>query len=110
MHFRYTAYRFSAALGAYRIAIGSSTVVGRRRQLLPGGDENLEHGHAAGTSHYLESTAVGAFGGQDCFQCGRPVRLYADGGTTVMLRADRDAPSGTGISRTTLSGHLIDTP
>jgi|ERR1019366_3113240 hypothetical protein len=47
VHFRYTAYRFSAALGAYRIAIGSSTVVGRRRQLLPGGDENLEHGHAA---------------------------------------------------------------
>jgi hypothetical protein len=47
VHFRYTGYRFSAALEAYRIAIGSSTVVGQRRQLLPGGDENLEHGHAA---------------------------------------------------------------
>ena len=45
--FGYTAYGFSAALGACRIAIGSSTVVGRRRQLLPDGDENLEHGHAA---------------------------------------------------------------
>src|ERR1039457_1909427 len=45
--FGYTAYGFSAALGACRIAIGSSTVVGRRRQLLPGGDENLEHRHAA---------------------------------------------------------------
>ena len=67
-------------------------------------------GQPTGTSHYLESTAVGAFGGQDCFQCGRPVRLYADGGTTVMLRTDRDAPSGTGIARMTLSGHLIDTP
>src|ERR1035441_3411721 len=45
--FGYRAYGFSAALGACRIAIGSSTVVGRRRQLLPGGDENLEHRHAA---------------------------------------------------------------
>jgi hypothetical protein len=55
-------------------------------------------------------TYFASLGGQDCFQCGRPVRLYADGGTTVMLRTDRDAPSGTGISRMTLSGHLIDTP
>ena len=45
-------------------------------------------GQSAGTWHYLESTAVGPFGSQDCFQCGRMVRLYADPGTTVML-ADR---------------------
>jgi hypothetical protein len=66
-------------------------------------------GQTTGTWHFLESTAVGAFGGEDCFQCGRPVRLYADAGTTVMLRTDRDLTVGTGISRMTLSGHLIST-
>jgi hypothetical protein len=65
-------------------------------------------GQPTGTSHFLESTAVGAFGGQDCFQCGRLVRLYADPGTIVMLRTDRDSPTGAGNSRMTLSGHLVD--
>ncbi len=67
-------------------------------------------GQNTGTWHYLESTAVGPFGGQDCFQCGRPVKLYADAGTTVMLRTDRDSPTGSGQSRMTLSGHLLNVP
>jgi hypothetical protein len=67
-------------------------------------------GQITGTWHYLESTAIGAFGGQDCFQCGRLVKLYADPGTTVMLRTDRDSPAGTGQSRMTLSGHLVSVP
>jgi len=67
-------------------------------------------GQSTGTWHYLESTAIGTFGGEDCFQCGRPVKLYADAGNTVMLRTDRDLASGTGQSRMTLSGHLISVP
>jgi hypothetical protein len=65
-------------------------------------------GQPTGTWHYLESTVVGPFGSQDCFQCGRLVRLYADAGTVVMLRTDRNAPTGGGLSRMTLSGHLVD--
>ncbi len=64
-------------------------------------------GQSTGTWHYLESTVVGPFGSQDCFQCGRMVKLYADAGNTVMLRTDRDSPTGAGLSRMTLSGHLI---
>ncbi len=45
-----------------------------------------------------------------CFQCGRLVKLYADPGTTVMLRTDRDSPTGRGQSRMTLSGHLVSVP
>ena len=67
-------------------------------------------GQATGTWHYLESTVVGPFGSQDCFQCGRPVKLYADPGTTVMLRTDRNSPTGAGLSRMTLSGHLVSVP
>ena len=32
-------------------------------------------GQATGTTHYLESTSIGPFGSQDCFQYGRPVKL-----------------------------------
>jgi hypothetical protein len=67
-------------------------------------------GQSTGTWHYLESTVVGPFGSQDCFQCGRMVKLYADAGTTVMLRTDRDSPTGAGLSRMTLSGHLLNVP
>jgi hypothetical protein len=67
-------------------------------------------GQNIGTWHYLESSAIGAFGSQDCFQCGRMVRLYADPGTTVMLRTDRDSPAGTGLSRMSLSGHFVSVP
>lgn len=67
-------------------------------------------GQSTGTWHYLESTVVGPFGSQDCFQCGRMVKLYADPGTTVMLRTDRDSPTGTGLSRMTLSGHFVSVP
>ncbi len=67
-------------------------------------------GQTTGTWHYLESTVVGPFGSQECFQCGRMVRLYADPGTTVMLRTDRNSPADTGLSRMTLSGHFVSVP
>ena len=66
-------------------------------------------GQATDTWHFLESSSVGTIGGEDCFQCGRPVRLYADAETSVTLRTDRDVAVGTGISRMTLSGYLINT-
>jgi hypothetical protein len=65
------------------------------------------NGAASGTTHYLRSVQMGPFGGKDLSQTGELVRLYADPGTTVMLRADRDAPAGDGLARMTLSGHLI---
>lgn len=67
-------------------------------------------GQKVGTTHYLESTVVGPFGSQDCFQCGRMVQLYADAGNTVMLRTDRNSPAGAGLSRMSLSGHLVSVP
>ncbi|MGB8910102.1 MAG: hypothetical protein WCC84_15260 [Candidatus Cybelea sp.] len=65
-------------------------------------------GASVGTSHYLVSYAMGNFGAPDCFVAGQVVRLFADPGTTVMLRADRDAASGAGIARMSLSGQLVD--
>jgi hypothetical protein len=67
-------------------------------------------GQATGTRHYLESTPMGKFGAPDYFRAGQVVRLYADPGTTVMLRADRDVTTGQGLVRMSLSGHLVNVP
>jgi len=66
-------------------------------------------GQAAGTRHYLESIPMGKFGAPDYFRAGQVVRLYADQGTNVMLRIDRDIAAGDGLARMSLSGHLVDT-
>ncbi len=65
-------------------------------------------GQQTGTRHYLQTTTAGSFGSQDYFSAGEKVRLYADAGTTVMLRADRNSPSGAAIARLSISGELID--
>jgi hypothetical protein len=65
-------------------------------------------GASTGTRHYLESNAVGKFGAPDYFQAGQVVRLYADPGTTVMLRADRDIAAGDATARLSISGYLVD--
>lgn len=65
-------------------------------------------GQSTGTRHYLQTTTAGAFGGQDYFSAGEVVRLYADAGTIVMLRADRDSPTGTATARLSISGELMD--
>jgi len=67
-------------------------------------------GQATGTRHYLDSDALGKFGAPDYFRAGQVVRLYADSGTTVMLRADRDIAAGDGLVRMSISGHLVDVP
>ena len=41
-------------------------------------------------------------------RAGQVVRLYADPGTQVMLRVDRDSPSGSVVARMSLSGRLVD--
>jgi hypothetical protein len=60
--------------------------------------------------HYLECIPNGGSGGQDLFLCGRMVRLYADPGTQVMLRTDRNAPTGTATARMTFSGYTVSVP
>jgi hypothetical protein len=56
----------------------------------------------------IETEGVGAFGGGGVlWRAGESVKLYANSGTTVMLRADRNAPSGTAnITFMSLSGYL----
>ncbi len=66
------------------------------------------HGQQTGTRHYLQTTTAGSFGAPDYFSAGQVVRLYADAGTTVMLRADRNNPTGSAIARLSISGELID--
>jgi hypothetical protein len=53
---------------------------------------------------------MGKFGTPDYFRAGQVVRLYADPGTTVMLRADRDIAVGDGLVRMSVSGHFVDVP
>jgi hypothetical protein len=65
-------------------------------------------GDHTGTRHYLQSTTPGKFGAQEFFSAGQVVNLYADEGTTVMLRADRDSGSGEGIARMSLCGRLVN--
>ena len=56
--------------------------------------------------HYLGSNAMGPFGGQDYFWMSGPTHIYADPGSQVTLRADRDIAAGTAIFRFSVSGHL----
>jgi hypothetical protein len=56
--------------------------------------------------HYLGTNALGAFGGQDYFWVSTPIKIYADSGTTVTLRADRDVATGTATFRFSVSGQL----
>ncbi|MBV8201047.1 MAG: hypothetical protein JOZ15_10540 [Acidobacteria bacterium] len=67
-------------------------------------------GEATGISHYLDSDAIGHFGAPDYFRAGQVVRLYADPGTIVMLRADRDLATGEGLARMSISGELVAVP
>jgi hypothetical protein len=65
-------------------------------------------GAPTGTQHYLHTDAMGNFGAPDYFRAGQVVRLYADPGTTVMLRADRDLATGSALARMSISGHLVN--
>ena len=60
------------------------------------------------TRHHLATVTIGNFGAPAYFLAGQVVRLYADAGNTVMLRADRDAPTGDGLARLSISGYLVD--
>jgi hypothetical protein len=61
-----------------------------------------------GTQFNVETSGVGAFGGGDVlWRAGQEVKLYAKSGTTVILRADRNAPTGTAnITFMSVSGYL----
>jgi hypothetical protein len=63
---------------------------------------------AGGTQvrHYLGTHALGAFGGDDYYWVSGPASIYADPGTEVTLRADRDIATGTATFRMSISGHL----
>ena len=61
-----------------------------------------------GTPFNLDTDNVGAFGGgNDLWRAGQQVLLYAAGGTTVTLRVDRNASTGSAAPIVmSLSGHL----
>ena len=65
-------------------------------------------GAPTGTRHYLDTDAMGKFGAPDYFRAGQVVRLYADPGTTVMLRAERDFATGDALARISISGYLVN--
>ena len=67
-------------------------------------------GQATGTQHVLETVALGKFGATDQFRTAQVVRLYADPGTNVTLRADRDLATGTATARMSLAGQLVAVP
>jgi hypothetical protein len=67
-------------------------------------------GQPVSTRHYLESTPLGKFGAQDYFRAGQVVRLYADPGTVVTLRIDRDLATGDALARMSISGELVAVP
>jgi hypothetical protein len=56
----------------------------------------------------VQTDGVGAFGGgKVLWRAGQQVLLYADGGKTVTLRADRNSATGSATPIVmTLSGHL----
>jgi hypothetical protein len=61
-------------------------------------------GATTGTEHLLLAQQRPSGGAR----AGQAVRLYADPGTQVMLRVDRDSPSGSVMARMSLSGRLVD--
>ena len=66
------------------------------------------NGATTGTQFNVPTAGVGAFGGGNVlWRAGQQVLLYADGGKTVTLRADRNSATGSAtpivMSR---SGHL----
>ena len=56
--------------------------------------------------HYLGTHTAGGFGAPDYFWVSTPVHIYADPGSQVTLRADRDIASGNAVFRMSLSGHF----
>ena len=66
------------------------------------------NGATTGTQFNLPTAGVGAFGGGNVlWRVGQQVLLYADGGKTVTLRADRNSATGSATPIVmSLSGHL----
>ena len=56
--------------------------------------------------HYLGTHALTAFGANVDDWVSDPVRIYASPGTTVTLRADRDADTDSATFRMSVSGHF----
>ena len=66
------------------------------------------NGATTGTQFNVPTAGVGAFGGGNVlWRVGQQVLLYADGGNTVTLRADRKSATGSATPIVmSLSGHL----
>lgn len=63
-----------------------------------------------GVVHYLVSTEQGFSGTSTGFVAGQVMRLYADPGTQVLVRAGRNPATGTGNAFIAVSGHFVDVP
>lgn len=63
---------------------------------------------STGTEHFLPTDQTPAAGTKDQSTAGQVVKLYADAGNTVTLRAVRDGSTGDGVARMAVSGYLLD--
>ncbi len=59
------------------------------------------------TLHYLAVIRIGSRPSRDIYMITAPVRLYADGGTTVRVSTLTDATGNQGTLFASISGHLV---
>ena len=60
--------------------------------------------------HFLLADFQGSFGGTDRFFVSQPIRVYADPGTSVVIRTERTSTGGNASYAATVSGFLVDVP
>ncbi len=66
--------------------------------------------NGVGAAHDLTFMAIGPAGGFPLsYTASQLTRIYADGGTTVTFRAQRDI-GGDGVVHATISGYLVNVP
>jgi hypothetical protein len=106
---------FGGENGAFTVPTGFRLVIEQISAIgfLPSGQKAVFevftqiNGATSGTPHHLVANSRGSFGGQDLFEACQQTRLYADPGTQVLARIDRDLSTGTGTARFSISGYLV---
>ena len=90
---------FGGQNGVFQVPLGKCLVVDYAEAFMPHGQKALfgiiTTARGFQVRHYLGMNAAGAYGGQDYFWVSGPAHIYADLGTNVTLRADRDIATGT---------------
>jgi len=60
--------------------------------------------------HFIAASQQSEFGASAMFTASQETRIYADPGTLVMVRAERDGATGAARAFITVSAHLVDLP